>query len=71
MRFDAGKGVRRAHKMRRQDTGGVHIVAEAALPAQQRVILDAAGPGGWLGAARGGRLIHEGLRQKKITACGP
>ena len=42
--LDLGEGVRRAHEIGRQRAVRLDVVAEAALPAQQRVVLDAAGP---------------------------
>ena len=43
--LDAGEGVRRAHEVCRQRAFRLDVVAEAPLPAQQRVVLDAPGPG--------------------------
>ena len=43
--LDPGEAVRRAHEAGGERAVRLDVVAEAALPAQQRVVLDAAGPG--------------------------
>ena len=55
---DPGEGMRRAHEIGRQRAVRLDVIAIAALPAQQRVILDAAGPVGKIGGASNGRLGH-------------
>ena len=54
--FDGGESVRRAHEIGRQGAFRLDVVAEAATSAQQRVILDTAGPFGWAGLASGSRF---------------
>ena len=62
--LDIGEAVRRAHEIRGERAVRLHVIAKAALPAQQRVVLDTAGPCGIAGFARA-CCVHEKLHLEK------